>query len=148
MDPCHPSVITNSVILSGGPPIAFIGGGGTVIVSENVNPMTADSGRITLLADGNFETTGLQDELFAVLTFMVTGNPGGIRITFSDAMPGANALVDRSEMTVAASTTGGALQVGGPSTTVPTLSQWGMIAFLSGLVLSAFIFLRRRSTFA
>lgn len=144
MSPCQPDMLTNSVIISHGMPISFISGSGRVMVSETVNPMSMDSGRISLLAGGFFDTLPMQDQLFAILTFPVTGHPGAIRVEFSAAMPGANALIDPMMMTYAAMTTAGGVAVSG-STPVPTLSEWGLIAFVCGLFLSALFLLRRRS---
>ncbi|GEM_PF-2783643 len=146
MDPCQPDALINSVVLGGGMNIPFIPGTSMAMVSETVSPMSPNSGRISLLSGGSFDTPVGQDHLFAVLTFMVTGNPGGIRITFVNPMPGSNALLDLNEMVVEAATSGGVVQFASSSTAVPTLSQWGIIAFLSGLLLSALVFLRRRPT--
>ncbi len=145
MSMCPPMVLTNSVMLTGGMPIPFMPGIGQVMMSENVSPMTMDSGRITLMAGGAIETRPMQDMLFAIITFPVTGNPGAIRLNFSMATPSSNALVDTMMMTFPAMTTGGGVRVGSASQGIPTLSEWGLIAFGGGLLLSALFLLRRRS---
>jgi hypothetical protein len=142
MSSCLPSALTNSVMLTGGMPIPFMPGTGQVMVSESVNPMTMESGRITLLAGGAIETRSMEDQLFGIITFPVTGNQGAIRLNFSMAMPGSNALVDQMMMTFPAMTVDGGVNV---STAVPALSQWGLMAFAGGLLLSALFLLRRRS---
>ena len=78
-------------------------------------------------------------------TFPVTGNSGAIRLNFSMATPSSNALVDNMMMTSPAMTTNGGVRLGSLSQGIPTLSEWGLIAFSGGLLLSALFLLRRRS---
>jgi len=144
MSSCMPALTTNSVILNGGMPIPFISGMGQVMVSENVNPMSMNSGRITLMAGGAITTRPMQDQLFAIVTFPVTGSAGAIRLDFSMATPGSNALIDQMMMEFPAMTRSGGVALG-DSRSVPTLSEWGLIAFAGGLLLSALFLLRRRS---
>lgn len=151
MTMCHPDTTTNSVVLGGGMAIPFMPSKGTVMLREEVNNMM---GRIYLEAQGDIQTLqgvavgGIQtlqgmDQLFAILTFPVTGSPGTIQINFS-MVQGSNGLIDSNMMTVAAATTGGAVLVG-QGYPIPTLGEWGAIAFFAGILLSTLFVLRRRS---
>lgn len=144
MTMCLPDTTTNSVILGGGMAIPFMPSEGKMMLSETVNPMTMESGRISLIAGGYIQTLHGMDQLFAILTFPVTGSPGTIHINFSMATPDSNALIDSNMMTVAAATTGGAVLVG-QGYPIPTLGEWGAIAFFAGILLSTLFVLRRRS---
>lgn len=144
MTMCLPGTTTNSVVLGGGMAVPFMPSQGQVMLSETVNSMTMESGRIPLIAGGDIQTLHGMDQLFAILTFPVTGSPGTIRINFSMAMPGSNALIDSNMMTFAAGTTGGAIRVG-QGYPIPTLAEWGAIVFFAGILLSTLFVLRRRS---
>jgi len=89
----------------------------------------------------------MQNQLFAILTFPVTGIPGSIQIDFSMAMPGSNALIDNEMTTFAAMTVGGSAVVGqtGGAEAIPTLSEWGLIIFVAGLIISTLFLMRRQS---
>ena len=117
------------------------------MLSEQVMEMTSQSGRISLMAGqpqgGIFETSPMQDQLFAVLTFPVTGMEGNINVRFS-MVPESNGLVDTMMMMHAAMSTDGGAVIGSPSSRIPTLSEWGIIAFIVGLFLSGLLLLRRR----
>ena len=149
MTMCDAMNTANSVILTGGMPIPYMDGTSTMLMfTENVNPMT---GRIDLMASAPagtaaFGTNSMDGEqLFAILTFPVSGQAGAIRINFAN-VPGGNALIDTGMMTVSvSSTTNGGVSLQAGESAIPTLSEWGMIAFLSGLLLSAAFLLRRRS---
>ena len=152
MTMCQMAATTNSVVLGGGMDIPFMPSTNKepVMLREVVNNMM---GRITLEAQGDIQTLqgvavgGIQtlqgmDQLFAILTFPVTGSRGAIQINFS-MVAGSNGLIDSNMMTVMADTTGGAVRVGQGSA-IPTLAEWGAIVFLAGIVLSTLFVLRRR----
>jgi hypothetical protein len=145
---CVSSSIINSVVLGGGSCIAFIPGNGMVMVSEKVSQMTMETGRIYIVGGSEISIPPNQDLLLAVLTFPVTGNPGEVRVDFPSPMSSSNALFDLNMMPHAAATTGGGILTTTETTSVPTLSQWGLIVFFAGLLVSAFFMLRRPSVSA
>jgi hypothetical protein len=144
MSMCSLGTTTNSVVLGGGMAIPFMPGTGKVMFSETVNAMTMVSGRISFMGGGPIQTLHGMDQLFAILTFPVTGSAGTIHINFSMATPESNAMSDSHGMTVAAATTGGAVLVG-QGYPIPTLGEWGAIVFFAGILLSTLFVLRRRS---
>jgi hypothetical protein len=144
MTMCGPMNTFNSVVLTGGMAIPFMPGtaSGMVGLTENVDPMTQ---RIELVAAGAFNTLPMQDQLFAIITFPVTGQMGDIHLDFLTALPSANALIDDNMMTYAAVTTNGGVSLQEGASAIPTLSEWGVIAFMAGLLLTALFLLRRRT---
>lgn len=148
MTMCSPMNTINSVMLTGGMPIMFINGnlaGGMPMVQETVMPMSMSSGRINLLVGGGFNTRSLEDQLFAIVTFPVSGMPGTIHLNFNTSAPENNQMIDNMMMVFAASTTNGGVALR-ESFGIPTVSEWGLIAFLSGLLLSGLFLLRRKRT--
>jgi len=94
---------------------------------------------------GPFNTHSMEDQLFAIITFPVSGMGGAIHLNFNTNAPENNQLIDDMMMVFAATTTNGGVSFQVPDSAIPTLSQWGVIVFVSGLFLSALFLLRRRT---
>jgi len=144
--PCKDGDTLNSVVLKQSMDVPLAGGFGSKMHLSQVNPLT---GRIELAAasDGRLFTTGPGErQLFAVVVFPLAGDSEGeVRLEFvpDSLILDGNLLLDDSGARFRAYTLDGEVRVQS-SWSAPSLSDWGLALFFTGLLSSTLLIRRRR----